>query len=186
MAARRFTACQLLVAALTLAVHSYGAAGETQSTIDYNRDIRPLFRRPLPQVATVWMNRIERPAFGWTLETKQLRKLKSGSKAVVPGRPDQSELIARVAAQDDDRMPPESTGDRLSASEIQKLRAWIREGAKYAVHWSFSPQVRHVPPSVRRSEWVRNPIDAFIFVAPRKGRPRSLPGSGACNSPPPR
>src|ERR1700726_1738967 len=34
------------------------------------------------------------------------RTLKGGSRAVVPGDPDQSELVARIFATDSERMPP--------------------------------------------------------------------------------
>src|SRR5262245_48000157 len=57
---------------------------------------------------------------------------------VVPGKPDKSELIARVAAADGDgRMPPPKHGPRLKPEQVQVLRAWIEQGAAYSEHWAF-------------------------------------------------
>ncbi|MCA9184821.1 MAG: DUF1549 domain-containing protein, partial [Planctomycetales bacterium] len=51
----------------------------------------------------------------------------SGTAAIVPGEPDASYLVELVSAPEDaGRMPPKGNG--LSASEIEKLREWIRLG----------------------------------------------------------
>lgn len=64
--------------------------------------------------------------------------LRSGHRAVVEGKPSQSELLARVSTNDlNERMPPEGTG--LSADEVQTIRRWIEEGAKWGTHWAFTP-----------------------------------------------
>lgn len=59
--------------------------------------------------------------------------LKSGDSerpALVPGRPDQSELFQRlIATNDDDRMPQKD--DPLPQSEIALIERWIREGARF-------------------------------------------------------
>ena len=58
---------------------------------------------------------------------------------IVPGAPEQSVLIDRITSDDpDERMPPK--GDPLSAEQIAKLTAWIKDGAPYMrQHWSFKP-----------------------------------------------
>ena len=51
---------------------------------------------------------------------------KSGQLALVPGRPDESEMIKRVTASDpDDVMPPK--GARLTDREVASLRQWIQD-----------------------------------------------------------
>ncbi len=86
----------------------------------------------------------------------------SGLIPIVPGKPQQSELIRRITAPDDEeRMPPE--GDPLSEREISLLRQWIVEGASYEKHWAFVPPVRRDPPQVHREAWIANPIDAFVL-----------------------
>jgi len=87
----------------------------------------------------------------------------SGAFAIVPGKPDESELIRRVLSADvDERMPAE--GDPLADREIQILRDWIAEGAKYQKHWAFVAPEKRDPPQVTDLDWVLNPIDAFVLA----------------------
>lgn len=54
----------------------------------------------------------------------------SDGPAVIPGKPTESALLARIVSEDDDEvMPPK--GDRLTKDEIRLVETWIREGA----HW---------------------------------------------------
>ena len=89
-----------------------------------------------------------------------------GDRAIVPGQPDQSALIARVLSQDkDDAMPPPKTKQLpLTANQIETLRTWIAQGAPYENHWSFLPLRRDPPPQVKDKAWVKNPIDQFILA----------------------
>jgi hypothetical protein len=66
---------------------------------------------------------------------------KSGEPALVPGRPEQSELFLRASATDElDQMPPaDSHRARVSATDLAKLRSWIEAGAVYEKHWAFLP-----------------------------------------------
>src|SRR4030081_2818298 len=55
-----------------------------------------------------------------------LQPAKSGKRALVPGKPNESELISRIMAEDpDDRMPPASTKKTLSTAQKELLREWI-------------------------------------------------------------
>ncbi len=83
--------------------------------------------------------------------------------AIKPGDPDHSELIARVESDDPESvMPPPESGHKLSVQEIELLRRWITQGAKYEKHWSFTPPVKTKPSS---SQAVRSshPIDGFVL-----------------------
>ena len=53
--------------------------------------------------------------------------------AMKPGSPDDSEMIKRVrlAADDEERMPPAKKGEPLSAGEITALSQWIEAGAPW-------------------------------------------------------
>jgi mono/diheme cytochrome c family protein len=96
--------------------------------------------------------------------------LKGG--VVVPGKPGESELIARVSSDDKaTRMPPE--GHPLKPDEIAKLKAWIEQGATVPDddaqepdprdYWSFRPPTRPpVPETPNAKHQTLNPIDAFI------------------------
>ncbi|MDR3623201.1 MAG: PSD1 and planctomycete cytochrome C domain-containing protein [Paludisphaera borealis] len=102
-------------------------------------------------------------------------------EVVVAGKPEESALLERVIA---DEMPPKRQGQsqKLSEPEIQALRAWIAAGAKWPKGrvidrderttsvrggrdwWSLQPIARPTPPSPRRTDWVKNPIDAFVLA----------------------
>jgi hypothetical protein len=84
---------------------------------------------------------------------------------IVPGQSAQSELLARITADEPtQRMPPPKTGKRLTVRQIELLRRWIDEGAKWSDHWSFVPPRRPPLPPVRDAVWVRNPIDYFVLA----------------------
>jgi hypothetical protein len=87
-----------------------------------------------------------------------------GKYAIVPGRPERSELIRRITAENaDERMPPASTHKTLSALEIEILRRWIDEGAEYRPHWAFvAPELPEIPASAF-DERAANEIDRFVF-----------------------
>ncbi len=83
---------------------------------------------------------------------------------MVPGKPDDSELVARVFEDDAEQvMPPPETHKTLTAEQKELLKRWIAQGAEYQAHWAYVPPQRHTPPAVRETGWVRNPIDAFIL-----------------------
>ncbi|MCA9218091.1 MAG: DUF1549 domain-containing protein, partial [Planctomycetales bacterium] len=92
-------------------------------------------------------------------------ELDSGARAIVPGDSDASELIVRVTTDDDDlRMPPIDTGDRLRADEVAILKSWIDSGGKYSAHWSFVSPVASKLPNVSNASWARNAIDRFVLA----------------------
>ena len=160
----RFSLC-LLWGSLSQAANG----DEPTSSLDFNRDIRPIlsnhcFRCHGPDEE----ERGGGGAHGLRLDTADgLREDLGGHFAVLPGQPDQSELIARVSSADDSLvMPPPETGVRLTAAEIARLRQWIAEGAVYSQHWSYVvPQRPDVPVLTDASAraWAKNPIDHFVW-----------------------
>ncbi|HAD59934.1 MAG TPA: hypothetical protein DCG12_11875 [Planctomycetaceae bacterium] len=90
--------------------------------------------------------------------------LESGQTAIVPGHPDQSELITRVTAVDDSRMPPEKSGRALNDSEVELLRNWIANGADFEQHWTQISNPTTDPPSVKDSSRVQQTLDRFIIA----------------------
>jgi hypothetical protein len=105
-----------------------------------------------------------------------MKKLKSGSRAVVPGDVKNSELIARILSSDpDERMPPASTKKSLKDSEKALLKRWIEQGAEYQKHWAFVAPKRPALPTVRNSAWPRNPIDRFVLARLEKEGLRPAP-----------
>ncbi len=89
----------------------------------------------------------------------------SGETPIVPGKPDESELVRRIfAAEPDELMPPNAANSALSDAQRQILKQWVAEGAKYDVHWAFRKPVKPASPKVRDAHRVRNPIDAFVLA----------------------
>ncbi len=92
--------------------------------------------------------------------------------AIVPGKPLDSEIIARIVAPDDTRMPPPEVGEGLKPEQIEKLKKWIASGAEYTPHWAFVPPVRKDPPA--------NGIDAIDhYIRQRLDRMKLAPSPEA-------
>ena len=92
---------------------------------------------------------------------------RDGGRAIVPGQPEKSELLLRIASGDDTLvMPPvDSHRKPLSPREIALVRQWIAEGAEWGRHWSFEKPVRPAVPDL-----ARHPIDAFIRARLREAK----------------
>lgn len=132
-------------------------------SIDYNRDIRPILANncfkchghdPAGVMAGLRLDHRE----------SAVTKLEDGKTAIVPGKPELSEMIRRINAGDDERMPPPFTHKTLSEADKKILTTWVQEGAEYKEHWAFVPPVRHAPPKVVDEAWVKNDIDRFILA----------------------
>jgi len=123
----------------------------------------------------------DRPIFGWTPKIGAYAALKEdpSKHVIVPGDPMQSALYARLITTDTaEVMPPPSSNLSLTKNEIEIIKKWIAQGAKYKKHWSFIAPVRPKVPEADEELNPRNPIDHFIFKHHGKG------GLGAqCRSP---
>lgn len=121
-----------------------------RADVDFNRDVRPILSNNC--FACHGPDEKERKG-KLRLDTQE-----GALKALTPGKPDDSELIARVASADADMlMPPPKTGKKLTAKEIETLTAWVKQGGKYATHWSYVKPTRPAVPAGSAQ-----PIDAFI------------------------
>ena len=135
--------------------------------VDFNRDIRPIlsdncFACHGPDEANRKGGlRLDRPE-------QAIVPAESGEVAIVPGQPSASNLINRVTSTNPDFVmpPPSSKKGSLSIDQIKLLDRWITQGAEYTSHWAFKAPVRPQVPdfSANESNWVRNPIDAFILT----------------------
>jgi len=96
----------------------------------------------------------------------------SAKEAVIlPGEPDESELILRITSDDPDvRMPPAGSKLSLSPQEIDLLTRWVEQGAVWKQHWSFVPPEKVKPPPVEDAAWPRNEIDHFILAAQQQAK----------------
>lgn len=157
---------------------------EKAAKVDFDRDVRPIlsencFKCHGPdEKARAASLRLDTQEGAWR-------------KSIVPGKPTSSPMFQRIATKvDAAKMPPITSGKSLKPQQIETLRKWIAQGAKYEKHWSFIPPVRPTVP--RRSLgagqlkdrrlasigtlrpaadkrlndpwlWCRNPIDNFIL-----------------------
>ena len=157
--------CCVLLATLfwTVAVAGHAAAPPVPS-VDFNRDIRPIFSEHC--YACHGPDENKRKG-GLRLDTKEgaFKELKSGAHALVSGNPHDSALLERILSHDPDEvMPPEKTGKPLSKVQIAVLKRWVEEGAAWKDHWSFIPPMRTALPKIRNTKWPRNPIDYFVLA----------------------
>jgi len=96
--------------------------------------------------------------------TAATAELDSGARAIVPGRPDESLLIARIRETDPDTlMPPPESNHVLSEAQKETLAKWIAAGAHYSPHWAFVIPKQHAPPPIRQTDWPAHWIDAFVL-----------------------
>ena len=123
--------------------------------IDFSRDIQPLLAK---RCFACHGPDTQEAGLRFDDQTAAIRELDSGLRAIVPGDPAASEMLARIRSTDPDlQMPPE--GERLSGDEVAAITAWIEAGATWEEHWAFRPLLRPVVPKVPGAA---NPIDAFI------------------------
>lgn len=103
-------------------------------------------------------------------------------KLLVPGKPEMSLIIEAISYTNVDlQMPPKS---RLKSSEIDLIKKWISDGAyfpedrdidddasseddfnieaRFQSHWWHQSISETSIPDIQNSEYIRNPVDAFI------------------------
>ncbi|MBK5293356.1 MAG: DUF1553 domain-containing protein [Acidobacteriia bacterium] len=138
-------------------------AALAQRRVEFNRDVRPILSDKCflchgPDA----VNR----KIPLRLDSEAAAKADLGNRrAIVEGNPKLSGLMHRITAEKTAvRMPPAYSGLKLSPEEVETLRTWIAQGARWEKHWAFNPPRRAEPPAVKQRGWVRNPIDAFILA----------------------
>jgi hypothetical protein len=164
---------RLVVAALLASACCFA---QTEGIAYFEKNIRPLLAT---NCYGCHSSKLASPMSGLTLDTKagMLRGGKSGLPAVVPGKPDDSLIVAAVKHTTQLSMPP---GKSLAPAEIEALVEWIKMGApdprteaapapiapydweKARRHWSFQPVRDPAPPQVSSTEWNQTVIDRFI------------------------
>ena len=127
--------------------------------LEYNRDIRPILADHC--FACHGADSAARKA---DLRLDQ-REAAIEFGAIVEGKPDESELIARILSDDPDLvMPPPASKNALTKAQKAALKQWVTEGADYQPHWSFIAPKRASLPDVKNHVWSKNGIDRFILA----------------------
>jgi mono/diheme cytochrome c family protein len=171
----------LTIVALGFALAGVARAGDP--TADFVETVRPLFEKHCFDC-----HGPDKQKGGLRLDQKQSALAAGDSEmpAVVPGNPEASEVIKRLAATDpDEAMPPK--GRRLTADEVGAIKRWIGAGAHWPQSeepvaeapmreiqitaadrsfWSFQKPHSHQPP--QSDSWIRQPVDGFILARLRQ------------------
>ncbi|HEY2342966.1 MAG TPA: DUF1549 domain-containing protein, partial [Chthoniobacteraceae bacterium] len=161
-----------LCSVVFLAVVGTAPAGDK---LQFNRDIRPILS---DHCFTCHGQDAGARKSGLRLDVRDdaLHGGESGDPAVIPGKPDQSELVSRIQAEDsDDLMPPRKAKKPLKADEIAKLRRWIAEGAEYQAHWAFIPPQKPSLPEAERGNAIDVLVRAKLPEAGLKPSPEAAP-----------
>ncbi len=110
-----------------------------------------------------------------------LAKGTDAGAVVVPGKPEQSKLVASVHRKGDNPMPPDG---ELTKDQVAALVEWVKQGAVFPTaaavatadarkHWAFQPVKEPKIPAV---EGAKSLIDAFVLAKlAEKGLKPSLP-----------
>jgi hypothetical protein len=132
--------------------------------VDFNRDVRPILAENCflchgPDDGT------RKAKLRLDVRDAALKGGKSGAAAVVPGKPEDSALVARITTSDpEQKMPPADSKKSLTAQQVETLRQWVESGAKYSGHWAFVAPQRPAVPSVQDAKWPRNEVDRFVLA----------------------
>lgn len=150
--------------ALFLATHAATTtAFAAEGAIRFNRDVRPIMSDTCFHCHGPDKNS-RKGGLRLDIREEALKPGKSGAIPIVPGKPQESEIIARIFTTDaDDLMPPDDAHKELTAAQKEVFRRWVAEGAVYEAHWAYTPLVRPEVPKIADARFtIRNPIDAFI------------------------
>lgn len=126
--------------------------------IDYNTQVKPIFNK---KCIACHGGVKQKAGFSLLFREEALGNTESGKPAIIPGNPDESELIRRISLEDpEERMPYKH--EPLSKEEIEILTQWIKQGAEWGEHWAYVPVKEEVVPGIK-SDWIKNEIDPFIL-----------------------
>lgn len=131
-----------------------------QGKIDFNHQIRPI----LNQNCTGCHGGVKSAGgVSFVFREEALRAGDSKRRTIVPGHPEQSEMVARITSTDPNvRMPKPEHGPPLPPDQIELIQQWIREGAEWSEHWAFVAPKPQTPPEVSDAAWKASPIDRFV------------------------
>src|SRR5262245_2478960 len=125
--------------------------------VDFGRDVRPILSRHC--------FKCHGPDPAKRKAKMRLDVAGGAGKAIVPGKPDQSEMIGRIfSTEETEVMPPRAAKLPRSEADRQTLKRWIAEGAEYRPHWAFVAPRKGPLPKVKQVDWPRNPIDRFVLA----------------------
>ena len=159
----------LLVTALLVLALAFFTVSSSNHTIDFSVEVKPILNK---KCITCHGGVKKQGGFSVLFREEALAKTKSGKFAIVPGDPSHSEMIRRLTLKDpEERMPYKH--EPLSDAEIDILRKWVKQGAKWGEHWAYVPVKPTAVPVPKgalfgllpapKIDWAKNDIDYFIL-----------------------
>ncbi|HEX8912200.1 MAG TPA: DUF1549 domain-containing protein, partial [Humisphaera sp.] len=135
-------------------------AARAEGKLVYNRDVRPILSDNCFACHGNDKNHVK-----GKLKLND-RESATARKAIVPGKPDESEMIARILSKDaEEVMPPPESHKTLKPAQIEILKRWVAEGAEYQPHWAYITPARPAVPAVKDDgKWARTPVDRFVLA----------------------
>jgi hypothetical protein len=141
-------------------------AKKSDELISYNFQIRPIFSDKCFKCHGPDGNK-RQAGLRLDIPEEAYKALKEHPRAhaIVPFKPDQSEMFMRVSSTDTAIImpPPESHYPALTEAELATVKKWIEQGAKYEKHWAFVAPVKPALPKVENTKWPKNEIDYFVL-----------------------
>ena len=130
----------------------------SRETISYNEQIRPIINSK----CIACHGGVKKSGeLSFLFREEAIATGASGKKSIVPGKPNQSEVIKRLTHENPEvRMPLDHAP--LDQAEIDLLRQWIKEGAKWEKHWAYIPLKEPVIPD-QLDPWANNAIDHYVM-----------------------
>ena len=175
-------ACQLLTTLLLVLPAALSAAEPDAAGLEFfEKSVRPILVARCYECHSGGAKKLQ-----GNLRVDSLAALLKGgdtAPAIVPGKPQESLVVAAINYGELYQMPPKT---KLPAEEIATLTKWVEMGAPWpketiatsaggsssefnlaarkAAHWCWQPIVNPPVPTIRNPQSaIRNPIDAFIL-----------------------
>jgi len=153
-----------------LAYYSFRTAGvddvKVPDIVSYNYDVRPILSDKCFSCHGPDAKKRE-AGLRLDLESEAYKALQEhpSKHALVPGKPELSEVFQRITTTDSSLVMPVASSKlpRLTENEIAIIKKWIEQGAKYEPHWAFTIPKKLPLPTVSDDSWPKNEIDYFIL-----------------------
>src|SRR5688572_24600059 len=140
------------LAVLVMRPQHVTAAPAGSEAVDFARDVRPVLSANCFKCHGA-DDKTRKAKLRLDLRDGAIGEASSGERAVVPGKPGESELVRRIFSEDPEEvMPPPAAKKTLTAAEKDLLKRWVAQGADYKPHWAWLPPKQAPPPAVRQAD----------------------------------
>lgn len=159
-------------AAATVLLSSFSFLGIFSHQVNFNDEVKPILNK---HCMACHGGVKKAGGVSFLFEEDMYEPAKSGKPPVVAGDADESEMMRRILLPEghEDKMPKD--GLPLKEEEIEVLKKWIDQGAKWGNHWAYNRVERPKVPSIGgfwarlgltdddETRWAKNEIDRFVL-----------------------